>query len=77
MMRILVLSKRQYMNKDLIDDRYGRFRELPLALAGLGHKVTGICLSYQTCDEGISSRQDWHGLKNILMFSVRVIIKIV
>ena len=38
MMRILVLSKRQYMNKDLIDDLYGRFRELPLALAGLGHK---------------------------------------
>jgi glycosyltransferase involved in cell wall biosynthesis len=67
-MNILVLSKRQYMNKDLIDDRYGRFRELPLALAGLGHKVTGICLSYRTRDEGRRddvtqvARVDWYSL---------------
>lgn len=46
-MRILVLSKRQYMNKDLLDDRYGRFREIPLALATAGHAVSGICLSYR------------------------------
>ena len=26
-MKILVLSKRQYMAKDLLDDRFGRFRE--------------------------------------------------
>jgi len=51
-MRILVLSKRQYMNKDLIDDRYGRFRELPLALARLGHEISGICLSYRKREEG-------------------------
>jgi teichuronic acid biosynthesis glycosyltransferase TuaC len=51
-MRILILSKRQYMNRDLINDRYGRFRELPLALASAGHEVTGICLSYRPCDEG-------------------------
>jgi len=67
-MRILVLSKRQYMNKDLIDDRYGRFRELPLALAGLGHKVAGICLSYRTRDKGRRddvtevARVDWCSL---------------
>ncbi|MGW8247539.1 MAG: glycosyltransferase [Acidiferrobacterales bacterium] len=36
------------MNKDLIDDRYGRFREIPLQLAGLGHEVVGSCLSYKT-----------------------------
>lgn len=46
-MRILVLTKRQYMNKDLIDDRYGRFREIPLALTARGHEVLGICLSYR------------------------------
>jgi teichuronic acid biosynthesis glycosyltransferase TuaC len=46
-MRILVLTKRQYMNKDLLSDRYGRFRELPLALAKQGHEVIGICLSYR------------------------------
>ena len=45
-MKILVLTKRQYMGKDLLDDRFGRFRELPLELAKLGHEVTGICLSY-------------------------------
>lgn len=51
-LRILVLTKRQYMGRDLIDDRYGRFREIPLALAALGHQVTGVCLSYRTRQEG-------------------------
>ncbi len=51
-MRILVISKREYMNRDLLDDRFGRFRELPLALAAAGHEVKGICLSYRTRDEG-------------------------
>ena len=27
-MKILVLTKRQYMGKDLLDDRFGRFWEL-------------------------------------------------
>jgi glycosyltransferase involved in cell wall biosynthesis len=51
-MKVLVLTKRQYMNKDLIDDRYGRFREIPLALAQMGHQVIGICLSYRPKNEG-------------------------
>ena len=51
-MQILVLSKRRYMNKDLIDDRYGRFREIPLALARMDHQVTGLCLSYRSKNEG-------------------------
>ena len=51
-MRILVLTKRQYMNKDLLDDRYGRFREIPLALCQMGHKVQGLCLSYAKRNEG-------------------------
>jgi glycosyltransferase involved in cell wall biosynthesis len=46
-MKILVLTKRQYMGKDLLTDRFGRFRELPLELVRLGHEVTGIALSYQ------------------------------
>ena len=50
-MRILVITKRQYMNKDLIDDRFGRFREIPLVLARSGHKVTGLCLSYKHKNE--------------------------
>jgi glycosyltransferase involved in cell wall biosynthesis len=40
------------MNKDLIGDRFGRFREIPLALSGMGHRVTGLCLSYKQKSEG-------------------------
>ncbi|MGZ8533043.1 MAG: glycosyltransferase [Candidatus Binatia bacterium] len=50
-MRILVLTKRQYMGKDLLDDRFGRFRELPLELARLGHQLHGLCLSYRARNE--------------------------
>ena len=46
-MRILVLTKRHYTNKDLLDDQFGRLRELPLQLALKKHKVFGLCLSYQ------------------------------
>jgi teichuronic acid biosynthesis glycosyltransferase TuaC len=52
MLKILVITKRQYMKKDLLDDRFGRFRELPRELASKGHRVYGICLSYQYKDEG-------------------------
>ena len=40
------------MKKDLIDDRFGRFREIPLELARMGHRVTGLCLSYSPRTEG-------------------------
>ena len=69
-MKVLVLTKRQYMGKDLLDDRFGRFRELPLALARLGHEVQGISLSYRRRVEGsitdsVPSRNGqviWHSL---------------
>jgi glycosyltransferase involved in cell wall biosynthesis len=51
-LKILALSKRQYLGRDLIDDRYGRFRELPLELARLGHRVEGVWLSYRPRPEG-------------------------
>lgn len=51
-MKILILTKRQYMGKDLLDDRFGRFWELPLELARLGHEVQGIALSYRRRAEG-------------------------
>jgi glycosyltransferase involved in cell wall biosynthesis len=51
--RVLVISKRQYMGRDLLDDRYGRFWELPEALQRLGHEVQGLCLSYRRRAEGI------------------------
>lgn len=49
---VLVISKRQYMGRDLLDDRYGRFWELPAALQRLGHEVHGLSLSYRPRKEG-------------------------
>jgi glycosyltransferase involved in cell wall biosynthesis len=51
-MRVLVLCKRQYTGKDLLDDLYGRLYELPLTLAQLGHEVHGVCASYRPRAEG-------------------------
>lgn len=52
-MRILVLSKRQYTGRDLLDDRYGRLFEIPRGLAAQGHKVYGLALSYRQRNEGV------------------------
>ena len=52
-MKIAFLSKRQYMRKDVIDDRYGRLFELPCRLAGHGHEVSAFCLSYRRRPEGV------------------------
>jgi glycosyltransferase involved in cell wall biosynthesis len=46
-MKLLVLTKRQYTGKDLLDDRYGRMWELPKALAEAGWRVRGMALSYR------------------------------
>lgn len=63
-MRVLVLCKRQYTGKDLLDDRYGRLFELPAALASRGHEVTVLAASYRA--KGNSSRVeeqvDWHSI---------------
>lgn len=53
-MRILLITKRQYTSKDLIDDKYGRLREIPLGLAARGHHIYGYCLSYQRRPAGQS-----------------------
>lgn len=66
-MRVLVLSKRQYTGKDLLDDRYGRLFELPAALAREGAAVRGLCLSYRRRREGLFLFENvpglsWHSL---------------
>lgn len=67
-MRILVLSKRQYTGKDLLDDAFGRCYELPLELATHGHEVHGVCASYRPRPEGLVHRRRggaqvfWHAL---------------
>ncbi|MFQ5681789.1 MAG: glycosyltransferase [Candidatus Binatia bacterium] len=69
-MKILVLTKRQYTGKDLLNDRFGRLREIPLGLAQLAHEVSGICLSYRPRVNGTTTDGDpssnvhviWHSL---------------
>jgi glycosyltransferase involved in cell wall biosynthesis len=52
-MRILFLTKQQYMGKDLLRDRFGRFYEFPRVLTLHDHHVRGICLKYW--DDGATS----------------------
>lgn len=73
---ILVLSKRQYMNQDLLDNRYGRFWEIPLSLACMGNHVAGLCLSYKHRPEVIIedihnngvARLNWQSLNLFRLF---------
>jgi teichuronic acid biosynthesis glycosyltransferase TuaC len=51
-MKILMLSKRHYTGKDLVDDRYGRVFEFSRSLALLGHKVQGLAFDYHRRDTG-------------------------
>ena len=70
-MRVLMLSKRQYTGKDLLDDRYGRLYEIPAGLAARGHAVVGVALSYRKRDEswqfhGVDLSRGgagWHGVR--------------
>jgi glycosyltransferase involved in cell wall biosynthesis len=48
------------MNKDLLDDRWGRFWELPVALTEYGHSVHGICLSYRKKDNQLLTHGSVH-----------------
>lgn len=45
-MRVLFITKQQYMAKDLLADRFGRFYEIPRVLGKSGHDVHGVCLRY-------------------------------
>jgi glycosyltransferase involved in cell wall biosynthesis len=56
-MRVLFLTKQQYMGKDLLHDRFGRFYEFPRSLADRGHDVCGVCLKYWTDEDRLSARR--------------------
>ena len=45
-MKICLLCKRLYTNRDLIADRFGRLFHFPVQLAHLGHDVTVLALDY-------------------------------
>lgn len=46
-MKLIFLSKRHPMDRDLISRPYGRFYHLPHLLAEKGHTVTAVLLSYK------------------------------
>jgi teichuronic acid biosynthesis glycosyltransferase TuaC len=71
-LRILVLTKRQYMGKDLLNDRFGRFRELPLELARLGAEVRGLALSYRPREESVVLDSDVSGNGSLRWHSINV-----
>ncbi len=50
-MHVLILCKRQYTDRDLLDDEYGRLYELPEGLARRGLVVSAITLSYRARPE--------------------------
>lgn len=54
-MRVVVLTKRQYTNRDVIDDRYGRLWEIPFELARQGHS------GYRKRDAGLKTYEDAQG----------------
>jgi glycosyltransferase involved in cell wall biosynthesis len=64
LLRVLVLTKRQYTGKDIVDDQFGRLRELPLVLALKGPTVHGLCLSYAQKKEGLflDGPVCWHSI---------------
>jgi glycosyltransferase involved in cell wall biosynthesis len=61
------------MGKDLLDDRFGRFWELPLELARRGHEIRGISLSYKKRSEGLSTPSIGPGKGNITWHSVNLL----
>lgn len=63
-MRVLLLCKRQYTARDLLDDRYGRLHELPIGLAALGHEVLVLATSYRPRRELVRDESGvrWVGL---------------
>lgn len=59
-MRILFFTKQQYMGKDLLRDRFGRFYELAKALASRGHDLCVVCLKYWDAPNSREIRRQTH-----------------
>ena len=62
-MRLLFLTKQQYMGKNLLEDRFGRFYEIPKALAETGHRVHTVCLQYWPTLSGPSTLRQRDGVE--------------
>lgn len=53
-MKILLLCKRRYTNKDLLADRFGRLFHLPVQMSRLGAEVSVIALDYHNSTEAVA-----------------------
>ena len=47
-MKLLMVTKRHFMTKDIIEEEYGRQYELAAGLAGAGWVIKGHCLDYRS-----------------------------
>ncbi|MDD2464667.1 MAG: glycosyltransferase [Desulfobulbus sp.] len=56
-MKLFFLSKRRYMNHDVIADRYGRLYHLPREVSARGHDCYCTCLSYQNAPYLVEEHQ--------------------
>ena len=68
-MRIVFLCKRDYMSKDVIDDRYARLFEIPYELAKRGHQLDCFCLSYRKKNQGELFSKTFENGGSITFFS--------
>ncbi|MCZ6804923.1 MAG: glycosyltransferase [Proteobacteria bacterium] len=64
--KVLFITKRLYMSKDLLNDQYGRFYEIPMLLNENGNQVFIVCISYRTsleADDHCISPLQWRHYK--------------
>ena len=75
-MKILVVCKRQYTGRDLLDDQYGRLFEIPEALVQSGHDIKGLTVSYRKRNEGAFTPKEveWQSLNALPFIGHRKII---
>jgi glycosyltransferase involved in cell wall biosynthesis len=53
-MKIILLCKRRYTNKDLLDDQFGRLFHLPVQISRLGADVSVIALDYHSSTRAVA-----------------------
>lgn len=72
-MKLLLLTKRGFMAKDIIRDEFGRYYELAVGLSALGWDIRSYCIDYRSRwgREVIQSGGvDWHSY-SIALFAAR------
>lgn len=76
-MRILLITKRQCVGRDILNDRYWRLFEIPEHLGSIGHIVSGLTLSYRSRPEGAyifsePTRTQWTSLNALPIIPLKL-----